>query len=381
MLLSLETNGLVFLDGQKKALLAEWVRRSASDARLTPATRLPNREKVCAIRAILSETIRVCGSRQRSGRENTELHDACRVLRTAYTPSETALEFSHLRATLQAAALRCDVLSATERAMLAERLGRRLDELLADALSTCTASDAHDTQLDPDHGEERVTLEVVSHELRSGLTPLFTWLNVLNTQLAHGLADQPELLARACQGMQRSARTLKRLVDDLHEFAALSRGRISMVRAEADLNALAGACAAGLTPQAEAANVRLRFEPAAESVRVHGDETRLQQCIMNLLNNALKFTPEHGLITLRVSRENQDAVVEVSDTGMGISDADLARLFEPFWHRAKGSKATGLGLGLAIVKAIVETHGGTVEAFSSGDGQGSTFRLSLPVIG
>ena len=115
-----------------------------------------------------------------------------------------------------------------------------------------------------------------------------------------------------------------------------------------------------------------------ESVTVNGNETQLKQVLINLLENALKFTPRKGSIALSLERKDDHAILTVSDTGIGIPPEDLPHLFERF-HRGRNSSAfPGNGLGLAIVKAIVDVHGGTVEAHSNGKDAGSIYTITLP---
>ncbi len=132
----------------------------------------------------------------------------------------------------------------------------------------------------------------------------------------------------------------------------------------------------------ESASVRVVLEPAPEPVFVDADPNRIAQVVGNLLNNAAKFTPRDGRVTLSVSADAAagQALVRVADTGTGMTPELLAHLFEPFMQadRTLDRSEGGLGLGLALVKGLVELHGGTVEATSAGPGKGAEFTIRLP---
>ena len=132
----------------------------------------------------------------------------------------------------------------------------------------------------------------------------------------------------------------------------------------------------------EAAGLTLEQQIGPSPVLVRGDATRLVQCILNLLNNAVKFTPRGGHIVLRVGQEGPMAVVEVSDNGNGILPDNLERIFELFVQEQPSGFGgnTGMGIGLALTRKLVELHGGTVRAASAGPGHGSTFRIELPAV-
>jgi CheY-like chemotaxis protein/two-component sensor histidine kinase len=154
----------------------------------------------------------------------------------------------------------------------------------------------------------------------------------------------------------------------LHQ-QVLSLGEIAQTSAEPLRAALA------------AANVQLQVNVEPGPVLVLGDETRLAQCVTNLLSNALKFTPPGGIVNLGVRREGALAVLEVRDTGAGIAPASLERIFQLFVQdQPSGLRGNaGLGIGLALTRKLVELHGGTIRAFSRGPGLGSKFRVELPL--
>jgi signal transduction histidine kinase len=216
----------------------------------------------------------------------------------------------------------------------------------------------------------------LSHELRTPLTSIMGWVPMLRKQDA-----DPALVARAIDSIERNAALQARLVDDLLDISRIVAGKLRLERRPHDVGMIALAAIETARPAAEKRNIVL--DVAIDTpVTVHGDAARLQQVIGNLLSNALKFTPEKGQVTVRVTEDAADAIISVSDTGKGIRADFLPFVFDAFrqaddpYTRKPGS---GLGLGLAIVRHLVQAHGGTVTAQSAGDGLGATFMVRLPV--
>jgi CheY-like chemotaxis protein len=171
------------------------------------------------------------------------------------------------------------------------------------------------------------------------------------------------------------------VIDDLLDVSRILTGKL---RLSARTIAVAEAVRAGIDsvrPSALAKQVTI-VENVDPDIRIIGDPDRLQQVVWNLLTNAVKFTPRGGAVSVSLSRSESQATIVVRDSGEGIDAEFLPHVFEPF-RQADGSKARvhkGLGLGLSIVKYIVEAHGGTVAASSAGKGEGTTFRVSLPIM-
>jgi CheY-like chemotaxis protein len=172
-----------------------------------------------------------------------------------------------------------------------------------------------------------------------------------------------------------------RLVDDLLELSRITRGKIELRLAPGNLRDAIDAAIETSRPLIEASKHALRVHFPDEPITLHADSVRLAQVFSNLLNNAAKYTDPEGRITIRAWTEAGDAVVDVSDTGIGISSAALPHVFDMFsqgdsrHQRAQG----GLGIGLTLVRTLVEMHGGTVHAASEGVGKGSRFVVRLPL--
>ena len=215
-------------------------------------------------------------------------------------------------------------------------------------------------------------LAMLGHELRNPLGSIAGAVNVLDIV---GNADETAERARAVIG--RQVQHLSRLVDDLLDVSRVTTGKVVLDRrplalAELVADVLSGWRAAG---RLDRHDVSAHVSP----IWVDADETRLQQVVSNLLGNALKYTPASGGVAVRVAADGDSALLEVADTGIGIPPELLERLFDPFvqGERALDRAQGGLGLGLTLVKALVELHGGTVQARSPGRGQGSALTVRL----
>jgi PAS domain S-box-containing protein len=220
-------------------------------------------------------------------------------------------------------------------------------------------------------------LSMLAHELRNPLAPIRNGLYIL--RLAGGDA---RAAGQALGMMERQVRHLVRLIDDLLEATRVVRGKIRLRPERLDLAGLVRTTAEDRRLTLEEAGLALRVEVAEAPLWLSGDGTRLAQILNNLLDNAAKFTNRGGRVVVRLAAdaELRQAVLRVADDGVGIEPDMLPRLFEPFNqadHSLDRSKG-GLGLGLALVKGLTELHGGEVEAFSQGPGQGAEFVVRLP---
>ena len=216
-------------------------------------------------------------------------------------------------------------------------------------------------------------LAMLGHELRNPLATIVNALAVMRTRV-----DGDEL-PRFTGIIARQTAHLSRLVDDLLDVARVTSGKIELRRELVDLHALSRHCVEAL---AEAGRTHAhRVTVDGEAVPVFGDPARLEQIVSNLVDNALKYTPAGGSVTVTTCGEDDNAVVRVRDTGEGIRPEQLARIFELFVQepQALDRSRGGLGLGLTLVKRLAELHDGSVAATSAGPGQGSEFTVRLPL--
>jgi protein-histidine pros-kinase len=215
----------------------------------------------------------------------------------------------------------------------------------------------------------------VSHELRTPLTSLIGYGELLND-----LERMSEQGRRFLSVMLRSAERELRLVDDLLTLVQIEEGGLSIIPRPIDVLAVVRDAVEAARPRAEESGLDLRLVAPDHEVPVDGDSDRLGQAVDNLLSNAIKFTPREGSVTVVLRVEDDQAVVEVTDTGPGVGVEDVDRLFERL-YRASGAieqQVPGAGLGLTITLAIVDAHNGTISIPRSDPG-GSTFRISLPL--
>ena len=220
-------------------------------------------------------------------------------------------------------------------------------------------------------------LSFVSHELRSPLSAISGWAMIL------GRDDvDAEKRKRGMEAIERNVKLQVKLVNDLLDHARLATGKVHVELAHLDAGHVLEAVLDGVEPTAQAKKVTVVREIASSTLRVAADSERLQQVYWNLINNAVKFTPSGGRVTVALRRTNGFVELVVSDTGKGIAPDFLPYVFEPFRQeegrvaRAEG----GLGLGMSITRQIVELHGGSVFATSPGIGEGSTFTVRLPAL-
>ena len=221
-----------------------------------------------------------------------------------------------------------------------------------------------------------VLISSVSHDLRTPLTSIRGYLELLREAEAGELAD--DQAQGFLEVVDRNAERLLRIVSDLLFVSQLDAGLV-LERGAVDLGELARESVEAARPHAHAKGIELRLEYEAVPA-VDGDRARLAQLLDNLVSNALKFTPRGGRVDVRTHAATGNALLHVSDTGIGIAADDLARLFERFFRTRAATEGAiaGTGLGLSITKAIVEAHGGTIRVKST-EGVGTAFTVALPI--
>jgi signal transduction histidine kinase/DNA-binding response OmpR family regulator len=219
-------------------------------------------------------------------------------------------------------------------------------------------------------------LSMLAHELRNPLAPIRNAVAVLRQ------AGDGEAIAWAEDIIDRQVTQLVRIVDDLLDLSRITQGKIRLELEKIDIASVATSAIETSRPLIDARRHQLQVQLPSEPLFVHVDQARLSQVLSNLLNNAAKYTPDQGRIWLSVSREGEQAVIRIRDTGIGIPPDLLAKVFDLFTQadtsldRAQG----GLGIGLTLVKRLVELQNGSVEVASAGSGKGSEFTVRLPVI-
>ena len=220
---------------------------------------------------------------------------------------------------------------------------------------------------------KRDFVATVSHELRTPLTAIQATVSMLHGGDAGTLS---EIQQRMVGLLDRNTERLRVLVDDLLDIGALEGGRVTLSRARVDLAQICSAIVEETRAFAQQENVTLSADLAAAEAYV--DVDRMRQVVENLLQNAVKFTPAGGSVSVTTRADGDHAYIEVRDTGIGIAPADLDRIFEKFYRTTAGARfASGSGLGLSIAHSIVALHGGSLTAESDG-AQGTTMIVKLP---
>jgi two-component system CheB/CheR fusion protein len=216
-------------------------------------------------------------------------------------------------------------------------------------------------------------LAVLAHELRNPLAPISAGVEVLRR-----MAHEPRIVEQIAQTISRQTKQLVRLVDDLLELSRVTGGRLRLRRAIVPLSDVIRDAVAAVRPIIDAEGHELTITSRDETLAVDGDPTRLTQIVANLLANAARYTPRGGRIAISANLEENDAVIRVRDTGVGIEKGQLPRVFEMFYQGDNPRTNAGLGIGLTLAKSLVEMHGGTIAVSSAGKNEGSEFTIRLP---
>jgi PAS domain S-box-containing protein len=223
-------------------------------------------------------------------------------------------------------------------------------------------------------------LAALSHELRTPLNPVL--------MVAGDRAADPSLPAAVRADFEMIQKNIEhegRLIEDMLDLNLITRGKLILRETRVDLHALLSDTLNVIAAAAACKDIALSFNPAAPQAEVQGDAARLKQIFLNLLNNAVKFTPPSGRVSVMTHLASDNEItVDIADTGLGLTDDELTRVFEPFvqgHHAGPGGFTSfgGLGLGLAIVRDLVTRHRGRVTARSEGRGRGATFSVVLPL--
>ena len=213
----------------------------------------------------------------------------------------------------------------------------------------------------------------VSHELRTPLAAIKSVIETLEGGAMDDKAIAHDFLGRADAEVDR----LVQMVEELLELSRIESGEVPVSHEVVDVASIVESAAGRMRAPAERAGLSLGVTVEPNLPRTTGDRVSLERAVVNLVHNAIKFTPEGGRIEIAARQEDGGLTIEVSDTGVGIEPADLPRVFERFFKADRARRAGGTGLGLALVKHTAEAHGGRVEA-ESRLGEGSRFRMWLP---
>ena len=220
-------------------------------------------------------------------------------------------------------------------------------------------------------------MATVSHELRTPLNAILGWAKILKS----GKADANKSV-KAVDTIIKNAETQNRLIEDLMDVSRIISGKLVLENEKINVEELVSGSIETVKPSADDKSIALDFnaEESAKEKFINGDLHRLRQVFLNLLTNAIKFTPQKGEIKVALTVENEFAVVKIKDSGIGINAEFLPYVFERFRQDAANIRQSGgLGLGLAIVRQLTELHGGEVSVESEGENKGATFTVKFPI--
>jgi PAS domain S-box-containing protein len=220
-------------------------------------------------------------------------------------------------------------------------------------------------------------LATLAHELRNPLVPISMGLELLKM-----CASDPQAAEQVRSMMQRQTQHLVRLIDELRDVSRITSGMLELRQSQVDLAGVIRDAVEATQPLLDEANHELTVRLPDRPLQLYADGSRLTQVLINLLNNAAKYTPRQGRIELTAAHQGGDVIVTVSDSGIGIPTEKIDCVFDMFARIDEGSECgpTGMGIGLTVVKRLVEMHGGSVEVQSQGRNLGTSFSVRLPAL-
>ena len=220
-------------------------------------------------------------------------------------------------------------------------------------------------------------MALLSHELRSPLSPIVNALNILRQ-----MRTNDPIIEQAGDIIGRQVGVMVRLVDDLLDISRITKGKLRLTKEPIELRVVVNHAAETVRPLMDSRKHEFSISLPTQPLWVEADPARMEQVVVNLLNNAAKYTDTRGLIRLTVIQEEAEAVIRVKDNGVGITPELLPHVFELFTQidGSLGRSYGGLGIGLALARNLVEMHEGRLQAFSAGLGKGCEFTIKLPVL-
>ncbi len=244
-------------------------------------------------------------------------------------------------------------------------------KLSADEATQLLAAEQQARDLAKDH-----FIAMVSHELRAPLNSILGWVRILLTKEL-----DEETRANALETIERSARVQAKLIGDLVDSSKIISGKLNLEFHPVNLPDAVAYVVESQKPAAQAKDIELNYI-FEEELMVNADLNRLQQIFVNLLTNAIKFTPSEGMVNVFIEKEPDNVRISIEDTGKGIRVEELPHIFESYYQGrvSESGDKSGLGLGLSIVSSLVRQHGGTVKAESRGIGQGAKFVVTFPLL-
>lgn len=220
-------------------------------------------------------------------------------------------------------------------------------------------------------------LSTISHELRTPLTSMLGWTKLIRS----GKLDEKSI-AQGLETIERNTLVQSRLIEDLLDISRIINGKIKLEAFPVKIRSLIETAVESIKPTASIKNIAVEFRAEINDATVYADPRRIQQVLWNLLSNAIKFTPRNGFVLVHLNATKNAVEVSVTDNGIGIAPEFLPHLFKHFRQQDASitRKHGGLGLGLSIARNLIELHGGQIKAESAGEGSGSAFKFTLPLM-
>ena len=221
-------------------------------------------------------------------------------------------------------------------------------------------------------------LMVTTHELKTPLVPIKSQCQLL---LAGDYGKVNEKQKEALEMIYRNGEFLNKLASEVMDIAKIKSNKMRIIRAPGRIEKIASNVVADMGVIAQRKHITLTLVTSPELPEIFIDESRIREVLANLIDNAIKFTPEGGAVKIEIQKKEDTISVIISDTGIGISSDNIPKLFEPFFRVESDvtHKQRGTGLGLAVSKGLIESHGGTIKVESKGEGKGSAFTITLPI--
>jgi len=219
-------------------------------------------------------------------------------------------------------------------------------------------------------------LSTITHELRTPLTSIKGYIDIIRSGFA---GEVPGEIDELLEVVTRNTDRLSTLTNDLLDIQRIETGRLEVELAPIELKEVLASCVEEIKPFLDEKKQQLQTETPEDPIIIQGDQVRLSQVMMNLLNNASKFSPEEKSISLEAEIKDEEVWISISDSGIGIKEKDLERVFEPLAMIEKPIYVKGTGLGLSVSKGIIDLHQGRIWAESEGEWKGATFIISLPL--
>jgi two-component system, OmpR family, sensor histidine kinase KdpD len=324
----------------------------------------------CAVVAVAADTRTGEITRVSSNGYAAETRGSELLLSSAKLDGWTVLAINTAGGRIGSVAINQNILTREER----EYADALTDQAAVAVERTMLVTDLEEAKLVSQREQLRVALlSSVSHDLR---TPLSSVIGAASSLLAYESSISPDDRTVLLKSIMEEAERLDRYIQNLLDMTRLGQGQLELQRDWEDVRDLVSAASRRLRLNARSIRVEMAVAENAQLIYAHGD--LLEQVLVNLLDNAARYSPEHGTLRVTIRKDNGTMVIEVSDEGPGIPEADREKVFDPFYRVHERDRKSGTGLGLSICRGIIRAHRGEVTAHATASGTGALLRLRIP---